>query len=530
MTIDETISPLAGDAFIEAINAHISNKMPDDTTTYDAEVTRIDSDGTTWVHIYGGAEETPLRSVTSLVNVGDIIEVTINKNSARGGGNITSPAATMGYVNQVVGNVTSENAQLYAGIMNGLLQVDKALIKKASIEQLIAMEATIQTTIVDSLISNQAVIDRLKAVWAQVDLANIVGAEVGAAKIGELLAESGFFENVRIEEGNVTGQLNAVLLDGDTARFSNIYADAIKMLGEDGLYHALNFAGMDQTKWPVYVEVTPSGTENPAEEGWYELSLNMTYVLTQDTEVDPNKTYYTVVYDAITPAGSENPSKLGWLELVDGEYVESQDIRVVPDKTYYELRTEYYDPDTRRMVASLPDGESLEGGLHGSKIIAESITAKQINVSDLIAHMLWADMMQIGASGGIHIESTGDRLSFLVPGKHLSHYTLTEDTSVQIGKDYYSYDGSVDEYAKVTNPSGNPQANGWFEYHEFRPDRTEDGEIAYLATNEKIGQTEGSSPESTFYMTRSIVVKDLNFGKWRWFNRANGNMSLKWVG
>ena len=35
---------------------------------------------------------------------------------------------------------------------------------------------------------------------------------------------------------------------------------------------------------------------------------------------------------------------------------------------------------------------------------------------------------------------------------------------------------------------------------------------------------------STFYMTNSIVVRDLRFGKWQWWSRANDNMTLKWIG
>lgn len=42
----------------------------------------------------------------------------------------------------------------------------------------------------------------------------------------------------------------------------------------------------------TYTEVTPVGTENPSEEGWYELS-GTEYVLSTDTTVDSGKTYYT---------------------------------------------------------------------------------------------------------------------------------------------------------------------------------------------------------------------------------------------
>lgn len=41
----------------------------------------------------------------------------------------------------------------------------------------------------------------------------------------------------------------------------------------------------------TYTEVTPVGTENPSEEGWYILSGDR-YYPTQDTAVDANKTYY----------------------------------------------------------------------------------------------------------------------------------------------------------------------------------------------------------------------------------------------
>lgn len=44
-----------------------------------------------------------------------------------------------------------------------------------------------------------------------------------------------------------------------------------------------------------YNKVTPIGSENPHDEGWYELSSggNRSYNVTSDTTVNPNKTYYT---------------------------------------------------------------------------------------------------------------------------------------------------------------------------------------------------------------------------------------------
>ena len=55
-------------------------------------------------------------------------------------------------------------------------------------------------------------------------------------------------------------------------------------------FYFLTKSDDDQTEY-TYTAVSPVGTENPKTEGWYILSGD-NYVLTNDTEVDSNKTYY----------------------------------------------------------------------------------------------------------------------------------------------------------------------------------------------------------------------------------------------
>lgn len=71
------------------------------------------------------------------------------------------------------------------------------------------------------------------------------------------------------------------------------------------------FLYMGETTYE-YDEVTPVGTENPSEEGWYEYDdATQQYVLTEDVTVNAGKTYYTrgaeqyitgviYVYDLVT--------------------------------------------------------------------------------------------------------------------------------------------------------------------------------------------------------------------------------------
>ena len=61
----------------------------------------------------------------------------------------------------------------------------------------------------------------------------------------------------------------------------------------------------------IYHEITPVGDENPSEQGWYEYdSVDDLYFLSEDTEVDSGKTYYTMTtstlyYDVMVGSMSE---------------------------------------------------------------------------------------------------------------------------------------------------------------------------------------------------------------------------------
>ena len=414
-----------------------------------ATVLRQGSDGTYWVHIPGGADETPISSYMAEASDGDTVKVSISGGKAVMTGNVTSPSANVRTVSKVGGVANRaltvaytesaridklETTQLTAdsAIITDL-QAETAKVSEVSADQINATvgyigDLTALEVSAEDIKANIGQFDEIEADYAKIDFANVNMEDVGKAKISELFAQSGLFEDLVVTgDGIITGRLTASLLDGDTARFSNIYADALKLLGEDGLYHALNLAGL---------------TEEQAQ----------------------------VLVDAY--------------------------------------------------------GEDLEDGLHGSRIIAESITADQIDVTTLIAAMLLTNAVQIGATPGTHIEARNDRFSFFAGG--------------------YGWETLSDEYLyrEVQNPTGNPVAHGWYElvnghytlsedtsvqsgkaYYKYSvtPDSALPGEVAYIAVDPE-------TQESTFYMTRSVVVKDLKFGKWMFYGRRNNNMSVKWIG
>ena len=414
-----------------------------------ATVIRRGSDGIYWVHIPGGANETPISSFMAEASEGDTVRVSISGGKAVMTGNITSPSANVrtvtkvgGIANRALTTAYSESARIDRLVSTSLtadsaiiteLQADSAKVHDLSADQLSAAvgfvgDLTAYDVTAEDIYATTGQFVDLEANYMRTNIANMDIANIDKGKVSELFASTGLFEDLTVTgDGIITGRLTASLLDGDTARFSNIYADALKLLGPDGLYHALNLAGLS------------SG-------------------------------------------------------------------------------------DAQALVDAY--GEDLEDGLHGSRIIAESITADQIDVTTLIAAMLLTNAVQIGATPGTHIEARSDRFSFFAGGygwetlsdeylykpvqqpygSPVSHgwyelvngqYTLTEDTTVQSGKTYYQYN--------VT------------------PDSALPGEVAYIAVDP-------DTQESTFYMTRSVVVKDLKFGKWMFYGRRNNNMSVKWIG
>ena len=71
-----------------------------------------------------------------------------------------------------------------------------------------------------------------------------------------------------------------------------------------------------------YVLVTPTGDENPSAEGWYEQSFSYNYLVVHNT-------------------GTSNPQASGWYEYINGSYVLTTDTEVNPDKVYYRRVGEY---------------------------------------------------------------------------------------------------------------------------------------------------------------------------------------------
>lgn len=108
----------------------------DGRSTHQATVLRTDPDGTTWVSIAGGADETPIHSATADAQPGDTVMVSIAGGRATVGGNVTSPAATVRSVRAVDSRVDAVGGQV------DVMRSDVDLASQAAEEAKEVAEAT----------------------------------------------------------------------------------------------------------------------------------------------------------------------------------------------------------------------------------------------------------------------------------------------------------------------------------------------------------------------------------------------------
>ena len=179
--------------------------------------------------------------------------------------------------------------------------------------------------------------DTLSTGYAKIDFANI-----NMTAVSKLFSDSGIIKDLIVQEGKITGELVGVTIKGDLIEANTLKADKLVVLGQNGLYYKLNIDGIDN------ISTTQSSK----------------FVLTT-TEPANWETNYTDYY------------------IIDnGEYkhVTGQTVPTWSANTYYKLSSTY------------------ESGLDGTNIIAHSITADKVQVSDLVA---------FGATiGGFDISST----------------------------------------------------------------------------------------------------------------------------
>lgn len=373
-----------------------------ETTVYGT--VKIDGDKKT-VEIDGSNYGIPLESTTDVQN-GDRVTVMIKNHTAVVTGNLSTPAINKeSTVEDKDGNSTkiselgivladkvnakeleAEKARidtLYVDVLEvedveveGELKAKSATIEKlqaadakfdgelkaksAVIEELQATDADFRKVEADVLdvnyvevngkmVAKSATIeklqtDKLSATDAEIKYANIDFSNIGKVAMEYFYAKSGLVENVTVSDATITGNLVGVTIKGDLIEANTLVADKLVIKGEDGLYYKLN-----------YDSGALSGEE---------VAKTVYYKVNHDTEADKYISTEEVVEIVGEGVIVENAYTQEKLEVYTGQDADGSEI-------YYCIDIDY--PDWAETM------------LHGSTIVANSITATQISVDDLVA-------------------------------------------------------------------------------------------------------------------------------------------------
>ena len=317
-------------------------------TGYDTQATVISvTDDTIWVNIPGGIEATPVGKTTS-AKEGDVVQVRVAGGRAWITGNYTAPA-------------TDDTKAIQAS------SEAQAADSHAAIAEVAALNA------MESADTAQEEAERAKARADEATSAATI-ATTAAKNAGDQAVKAYNAANNSITQLGVVEDV----------------VGALTWISQHGTYQLTSDQEVLDGKFYFTLTgtIVDNPTGNPNHNGYYEL-VNGIYILSTDTSVDSEKTYYTVV------AAQSNPSS--------------------SPEGYYEVRD--IDQAVSQYIATHLALD--EGGLHvvngASRMDLSPSGGIDIwSNSRKIAH--YGENAQLGDANGFHIRIDGNELGFFNGG------------------------------------------------------------------------------------------------------------------
>lgn len=459
--------------------------------------TTVVYEGSTYVKLDGSELLTPV-STTSATKNGERVTVMIKDHTATITGNMSSPSARSGDVENIAGelntekgridDLVTENATIKDLLTATEADIDDLQAKNATItEKLTAAEGNIKNLNTDKLSvrdadvkyatiedlksvngqfnnlgstyakivdlkAQQAQIDNLGAKYATIDFANI-----NQAAITKIYAEYGIIDDLTFKDGRVVGELVGVRIKGDLIEAGTLKADKLVVKGSDGLYYKLNIEGGATVSEQVSDEDLQNG-------------------LSGDIIVAKSVTAEKVAVDDLVAFGAT----IGGFHISENSiYSEKKAALANKDSGIY------FDKDGQLSVG---DGNNYlryfkdENGEYKLEVSASSISMK---IGDSTSNL-----------GGA-IDNVEKNINY-----------LAEKT----------------EYISVgTDDDDNP-------YIELGK---KDSDFKLRITNEKLELYDGSSTPAyisnqKLMIKKAEVIDEMQFGNFVWRKRSNGNMGLIW--
>ena len=454
--------------------------------------TTVVYEGSTYVKLDGSELLTPV-STTSATKNGERVTVMIKDHTATITGNMSSPSARSGDVEDIAGDVK--------GIADQISEFEIVIA-----ERLTAAEGEI-----DTLQANDVTItEKLTAAEGEIDTLNTDKLSVRDADIKYATIEN--LEATNVEVNN----LKTTYLEAQQAQIDDLNANKLSAEQADLKYAKIDFANINQAAiTKIYSE-------------------------------------YGIIDDLVFKNGRVVGELVG--VRIKGDLIEAGTLKADKlivkgsDGLYYKLNIE-----GGATVSEQVSDEDLQNGLSGDIIVAKSITAEKVDVGDLVAFGATIGGFHIANNSiysegkptltneypGIYLDkdgqlSVGDGNNYLryFKDENGEHKLEVSANSIlmKLGDSTSDLDQNINylkektEYISVgTDDYGNP-------YIELGK---KDSDFKLRITNEKLEFYDGSRAPAyisnqKLMIRKAEVIDELRFGNFVWAKRPNGNMGLTW--
>lgn len=459
---------LSSDLISEFVKVTKDDEKPkSETVVYG---TTVVYEGSTYVKLDGSDLLTPV-STTSATKNGERVTVMIKDHTATITGNMSSPSARSGDVEDISKELNIEKGKINelivedANIKGRLtateadidtLQADNVTITKKltaaegqienlNTDKLSARDADLKYATIVDLEATNAKVYNFETTYAKIDFANI-----NEAAITKIYAEHGIIDDLIFKDGRVVGELVGVRIKGDLIEAGTLKADKLVVKGSDGLYYKLNIEGGATVSEQVSDEDLQNG-------------------LSGDIIVAKSITAEKVAVDDLVAFGAT----IGGFHIANNSIYSEGKAALANENPGI-----YFDKDGQLSVG---DGNNYlryfkdENGKHKLEVSASSI------------------LMKLGDS----TSNVGQNISYL---KEKTEY-------IAVG----------------TDDDDNP-------YIELGK---KDSDFKLRITNKKLEFYDGSSTPAyisnqKLMIKKAEVIDEMQFGNFVWAKRPNGNMGLIW--
>lgn len=324
-----------------------TDKGATETTVYG---TTVRHEGRTYVKLDGSELLTPVSSTADTTD-GERVTVSIKNHTATITGNLSSPSARVHDVQELGGQIVEIGI-----VLSHKVVADELVAIYASIDNLKAVTGKFE-----ELEAVTADIETLRAKYAELDTVTAKDVEALNATIEHLKATIGEFAGLTAED---LAAVNAEIqnLRGYNADFTYVSADVLKAIKAEIKSADMKYANID--------------------------FANIGEAAIKKIFADSG-----LIKDIVVGDGTITGELIGVTikgDLIEGNTIKADKLVVKgEDGLYYKLNFE---------SGEFKDAEEVPtDGLHGSVIIAQSVTADKISVSDLIAFKATIGGFKIGS-------------------------------------------------------------------------------------------------------------------------------------